>query len=96
MDKKEKNKVMFQAKLDSFSGDRRGDMLDKESSFIRKKIGNLTNDLSKYETNLSFFANADSSNPLLKNVHDNIEKTKKEIDGLKEQLAMIRKAAKSE
>ncbi len=72
------------------------DLLDRESGFIRKKIGNLNNELNQYETNLSFFANADSSNPLLKNVNQNIEKTKKEIDALKEQLVMIRKAAKSE
>lgn len=95
LDKKEKDKIMFQAKLDTLKGSNKSDdLLEKEERFIRKKISNLNNDLLQYENNMSFFANADANNPLLKNVTQNIENTKKEIEQLKGQLKLIRQASK--
>ena len=45
---------------------------------------------------MSFFANADESNPLFKSVMGNMQKVKDEIEGLKEQLKMIRIAEQAE
>lgn len=90
MDKEEKDKMMFESKLNSLLGGKNQEQnLDKERSFIRSKIGKLNAEIAKYETNMAFFANADESNPLFKSVNESIAKTKSEIDALKTQLKMI-------
>jgi len=90
MDKEEKDKMMFEAKLNSLLGGKNQEYnLDKERSLIRSKIGVLTTEITKYETNMAFFANADENNPLFKSVNESISKAKGEIDALKTQIKMI-------
>jgi hypothetical protein len=97
VDKEEKAKILFQGKLDSILGSGNQEyLLDKERGFIKTKIGKLNNEILQQETNMSFFANADESNPLFKSVMGNMQKVKDEIDGLKEQLKMIRVAEQAE
>ncbi|MBK6526686.1 MAG: DUF349 domain-containing protein [Crocinitomicaceae bacterium] len=93
--KEEKEKVMFQAKIDSImtSGNKEK-LIDQETSSIRQKIDILNKEILKYETNLGFFSNADSKNPLFKSVNDNIQRNKEEIESLKLGLKLIRQAAK--
>jgi hypothetical protein len=93
--KEEKEKVMFQAKIDSImtSGNKEK-LIDQETSSIRQKIDLLNKEILKYETNLGFFSNADSKNPLFKSVNDNIQRNKEEIESLKLRLKLIRQAAK--
>ncbi len=93
--KEEKEKVMFQAKIDSImtSGNKEK-LIDQETSSIRQKIDILNKEILKYETNLGFFSNADSKNPLFKSVNDNIQRNKEEIESLKLRLKLIRQAAK--
>lgn len=91
MDKKEKEKVLFQAKIDSLKGSSNSDgLLEKEQRHIRTKIDGLKKDLLQFENNLAFFSNADESNPLFKNVMDSIERTKAEIEAHKAKLKQIR------
>lgn len=93
MEKNEKDKILFQAKIDSIKGNANSDnLIEKEQRAIRTKIDHLKKDLLQFENNLSFFANADESNPLFKNVMDNIDKTKAEIEAQKAKLKMFRKA----
>ena len=95
MDANEKEKILFQAKLDSIIGSPNSDtLIQKERHFIRGKIDKINKEINQYETNLAFFSNADESNPLFKNVMDNIEKSKAEIEGWKVRLKMIREAEK--
>lgn len=95
INKEEKEKVLFQAKIDSISGSNNKEKLfDQEENNIRLKINALTKEITQYENNLAFFSNADDKNPLFKSVNDNIQKNKAEVDGLKLRLKMIRQAAK--
>ena len=95
LDKEEKERVLFQAKLDSILGSSNKEhLLQKERNFIRSKIDNINKEINQYETNLGFFANADENNPLFKNVMKNIEQSKEQIDGWKVRLKMIREAEK--
>jgi hypothetical protein len=95
MDKEEKEKVLFQSKIDSImtSGNKEK-LLDQETSSIRQKIDALNKEVLKYENNLAFFSNADEKNPLFKSVLDNIKRNKDEIDRLKTRLKFLRQAAK--
>ena len=91
MDAEEKEKILFQAKLDSIVGSpNKEHLIQKERNFIRGRIDKINKELNQYETNLAFFANADESNPLFKNVMQNIEKSKAEIESWKLRLKMIR------
>jgi len=95
INKEEKEKVMFQAKIDSMSSSGNKEKLfDHESSTIRIKIDSLNKEINQYENNLSFFSNASDKNPLFKNVNDNIKRVKDEVEALKIRLKMIRQAAK--
>lgn len=93
MDKEEKQKMLFQSKLDTIVGNEQS--IEKEQRAIRKRIDQLNQDILKFENNLGFFANADESNPLFKNVMKDIDKTKAQIDDCKAQLKMIREAKKA-
>ena len=93
LDKNEKEKMLFQAKLDTLKGSANSDdLLDQEQRSIRSKIEVLNKEIMQYENNLGFFANADDSNPLFKNVMSNIDKSKAEIEGLKTRLKLIRQS----
>lgn len=93
LDKGEKEKMLFQAKLDTLLGNSNRDkLLDQERNDLRNKIEGLKKEILQYENNLSFFANADESNPLFKNVMNNIEKAKSEIEAHKLRLKLIREA----
>ncbi|MEX1002449.1 MAG: DUF349 domain-containing protein [Crocinitomicaceae bacterium] len=91
MDAGEKEKHLFQAKIEGYKGARdTEDKLDKETQHIRKKITKLKDEIVQQETNLSFFANADENNPLLKNALQSVEDKKAELELLKAQLKQIR------
>jgi len=95
INKEEREKVMFQAKIDSMSSSGNKEKLfDQETGTIRIKIESLNKEVNQYENNLSFFSNANDKNPLFKNVNDNIKRVKDEIEALKIRLKMIRQAAK--
>lgn len=93
LDKEEKEKMMFQAKLDTIMGSPNKDkMIEQEQRSIRNKIDGLNKEIMQFENNLTFFSNADESNPLFKNVKSNIEKAKEQIEGHKLRLKLIRQA----
>ncbi len=92
---KEKDKVFFQAKLDSIKGAADPSrMFQKEKDFLRKKINELTKEVTNYENNLGFFGNSKGAEALLKGVMANIEKGKSEIDALKQKMREITKLEK--
>ncbi len=65
--------------------------LDNEHNFIRKKIGELKGEINQLENNLQFFSNVAADNPLVKDVHKNIERHKNELDTWKEKLKKVKK-----
>lgn len=95
MDKTEKEQMLFQAKVDSIMGSPNSEKLvDQERNAIRAKIDALNKEVIQYENNLTFFSNANDSNPLFKNVMSSIEKAKNEIESHKIRLKLIREASK--
>lgn len=90
LDQGEKEKILFESRLEGIaSSDNKEELIDKERSNIRRRLDKLNKELAQYENNLAFFANADESNPLFKNVMDNIRSTNHQIDDLKEQLKAL-------
>jgi hypothetical protein len=63
--------------------------LQFEREKIRKRINTLIKEVLNYENNLGFFNTSSSNNPLLKNVTNNIEKGKDEIEKLKKELKKL-------
>ena len=65
-------------------------LLDNEQNFIRKRIDEVKSEINQLENNLQFFSNVKSDNPLVKDVHKNIEKHKSDLDLWKTKLTKIR------
>ena len=90
IEKEEKEKILYAAKIESIYNSPNVDReLDKESSAIRRMIDEKIKEKHQVENNLSFFSNSDENNPLLKNVHDRINLIDKAISGLKEKLSLL-------
>ena len=64
--------------------------LDNEHNFIRKKIDEIKSEVIQLENNLQFFSNVDENNPLVKDVHKNIEKHKTDLNTWEAKLRKIR------
>lgn len=64
--------------------------LDSELIFVRKKIDESNREIQQLENNLSFFSNASDDNPMVKNVHKNIDTFKNGLKVWKDKLAYIR------
>lgn len=87
---KEKEKVMFQARLDSLkaSGEA-GKLFDKERQTLRQQIDEVKQSIIQYENNLGFFSNSKGSNALKSEVERKIQREKERIDELKQKLKLI-------
>ena len=92
MDDSEKEKILFEAKLDSLKASGNAErLLQQEKEKIRNKINDIVKEVANYENNLGFFANSKGTEALLKGVNGNIEKGKNEIDKLKRRLKLFPK-----
>ena len=92
MDDAEKEKILFEAKLDSLKASGNAERLfQQEKEKIRNKINDIVKEVANYENNLGFFANSKGAEALLKGVNENIEKGKNEIDKLKRRLKLFPK-----
>ena len=86
----EKEKVMFQARIDTLSGSQdSARAFSREKSDIRKQIEGLKNEIRQYENNLGFFANSKGADELKKEVEVKINASKSKIEVLKRKLSMI-------
>ena len=90
MDAVEKEKIMYAAKIESIYNSPNVDKeLDKEVYFLRNKIDEKIKEKSQVETNLSFFANTDESNPMLKSVMQKVANIEKDISSFKLKLNLL-------
>ena len=90
MDKTEKEKVLYNAKVESIYNSPNVDReLEKENYALRKLIDDKVKEKHQVENNLSFFANSDANNPMLKNVHSKIASIENDIEGLKMKLTLL-------
>ncbi|NAY90434.1 DUF349 domain-containing protein [Muricauda sp. JGD-17] len=63
--------------------------ISNERVFIKKKISESKSEIRQLENNLQFFSNASESNPLVKEVVDNIDKHKSSLETWKEKLKKL-------
>lgn len=79
MDKSEVEMIKFENKLEHLSQPEDTRLLDNEHHFIRKKIDEVRGEINQLENNLQFFSNIDETNPLVKDVLNNIENHKENL-----------------
>jgi len=95
MDKLEKEKAMFEAKISSLMASANpSKTIQIEKEKIRKKINELTKEIANYENNLGFFNLSKGSESLLSGVQSKIDNGRKNIEKLKAQLKMFSKVEK--
>lgn len=86
----EKEKIMFQAKIDTLSSSSDAARLfSREKAEIRQQIEQIKNDMLQYENNLGFFANSKGADLLKKEVENKVNAAKNKIEALKSKLKMI-------
>ena len=71
------DQLKYSLKLESISKDPR--LFSNEVIFIRKKMDEIKSEIIQLENNLQFFSNVDDNNPLVKEVHKNINKHKDDL-----------------
>ncbi len=86
LDEKEISMLKFKNVVNTYLANNNARKLDSEQLFVRKKIDELTREIQQLENNVSFFSNAEDDNPLLKNVHNNIDNYNKELEIWKTKL----------
>lgn len=74
--KAEAELLKYDVKLESLANLNDKRLLDNEHNFLCKKIDEIKSEINQLENNLMFFSNVEDNNPLLKEVHKNIEKHK--------------------
>ncbi|PWI30341.1 DUF349 domain-containing protein [Flavobacteriaceae bacterium LYZ1037] len=90
LNKTEAELIKFDNKLEVLNNAEDSRHLDNERTFINKKIKEVKSEINQLENNLQFFTNVDESNPLVKEVIDNIQRHKDTLDLWKTKLNKIK------
>lgn len=94
LDKQQAEMIRFENKLSSLASEEDNRKLQNEEFFITKRVSETKAEIRQLENNLGFFSNAKSDNPLVKEVHRNIEKHKEQLEVWKSKLTKIRSLRK--
>lgn len=90
VDKREKEKMRFEEKIDLLkSSDAKDKLVRKEQDFIRSKISKIESEINQYENNLGFFANSKGAEKMKEEVMKKINKAKQDVDALYAQLEVL-------
>ena len=89
LDKKALEALKYGHKLENLSQDPR--LFNNEVIFIRKKIDEIKSEINQLENNLQFFSNVEDDNPLVKEVHKNIDKHKAALQTWNAKYSKIKK-----
>ena len=89
LDKKAMDDLKYTLKLETLSQDQR--LFNNEVTFIRKKMDEIKSEINQLENNLQFFSNIEEDNPLVKEVHNNIDKHKADLKTWNEKYSKIKK-----
>jgi hypothetical protein len=95
LNKKEAEMIKFENKLNSMVSQEDERKLKNEHFFISKKIDETKDEIRQLENNLGFFQHVDDSNPLVKEVHQNIARHKEQLEVWKAKLKRIKKVRNS-
>jgi len=90
MNKNEAELLKYDNKLETLASADDSRLLDNERNFIRKKIDEIKSEINQLENNLQFFSNVDDNNPLVRDVHKNIEKHKSQLVTWQDKLKKIK------
>lgn len=88
--KKETELIKFDNKLNTLVNREDDRKLQNEHFFISKKIDETKDEIRQLENNLGFFHHVDENNPLVKEVHKNIERHKEQLEVWKAKLSKIK------
>ncbi len=88
--KKETELIKFDNKLNTLVNREDERKLQNEHFFISKKIDETKDEIRQLENNLGFFHHVDENNPLVKEVHKNIERHKEQLEVWKAKLSKIK------
>ena len=91
LDEKELALLKFKNVVNHYLANKNLRKIDSEQLFVRKKIDEYTREIQQLETNISFISNAEDDNPILKNVHKNIDNNIKQLDIWKTKLDYLSK-----
>lgn len=87
----EKDKVMFQAKIDSLKSSPNAERaFDQERRDMQNKIVLLQQEVQQYENNLGFFAKSKNANPMIQEIESKINAAKRKAEELQRKLKMLK------
>ena len=89
--KAETELLKYDNKLETLAGREDKRLLDNELNYIRKRVDEIKGEINQLENNLQFFSNVDDTNPLVKDVHKSIEKSKNVLTTWESKLRKIKK-----
>ena len=90
MEGDEKDKIMFQAKIDTLKSSPDASRSFSDMKFeLRKDIDEHKKEIAQLENNLGFFANSKGADALKKDVEKKVERAKERIESIKAKLKMI-------
>ena len=90
IDKKESEMIRYENRMQSMAGDNDANALEKERFFITKKVQEIKAEINQLENNLGFFQHVPDDNPLVKEVHKNINNHKEALTVWVAKLKKIR------
>lgn len=90
LSRKETELIKYENKLNTLSEQTDDRALRNEQNFIRKKIEEVNGEIRQLENNLQFFKHAKDDNPMVRDVKQNIEKHKENLDVWKAKLKKIK------
>lgn len=88
--KKETELIKFDNKLNAMASMDDDRQLQNEEFFIRKKIDETRAEINQLENNLGFFQHVPDDNPMVQDVHKNIERHKEQLNLWKDKLNKIK------
>lgn len=90
MDKKQTEMLKYENKVQALEDSDDTRKINNEHYFLTKKIEETKAEIMQLENNLQFFAHVDDSNPLVQEVHRNIEDHKEQLKIWKEKLEKVK------
>jgi hypothetical protein len=93
IDNNERKKIRLEEKIETLKESDKSDLLiRREQDHVRNKISKLNSDVIQFENNMGFFAKSKGADKLKEEVEKKVDRAKKEIESLKEQLSILRDA----
>ncbi len=90
LDKKQSEMLKYENKVQALENSDDSRKLNNEHYFLTKKIEETKAEIRQLENNLQFFSNVDDKNPLVQDVHKNIQNQKDQLKIWKEKLEKVK------